>query len=256
MKSQLKKFSSIVFTGMAIVFSFTGCDNSSKKDLIIAAAGNLNFVMPQLVAEYKKQNENECQLVFGSSGKLFTQIKSGAPYDIYLSADTAFPNELYKAGLTEGGLTVFTKGRLALWSNIPITESIYDLLNRKDIQHIGVGNPKTAPYGGPTLLYLRSLGNIYSKIEKRIMYGESVSQVNQFVLSKSVEVGFTSLSSIIAANLEDEQYWREIPANLYPELFQGVVVLKSSKRKEEAIKFVEFLKSEEAQAILKNNGYQ
>lgn len=234
------------------IFLFS-CNTEKENYLTIAAASNVQFAMEEIITSFSKQNKINCKLITGSSGKLTSQIKEGAPFHVFLSADLKFPKELYNNNLTTKKPEVYAYGNLVLCSYNNNRILSLDSLTSKNIKHIGVANYKTAPYGKPAIEVLIKL-NIFNQIRKKLVYGENISQTNQFITSKAVEVAFTSKSTII--NNSNIKNYIPINPNLYSEIKQGIVILNSDTEKlKDAQKFYNFIFSKEGKNILKRNGY-
>lgn len=240
---------------ISTLVGLSSCSSNTKPDLILGAASNMQFVLPDLLVEFESQTGKKCTVIYGSSGKLFSQISAGAPVDIFFSADTIFPKQLESNKLTIGSKHLFALGQLALWSNEPISKSLGEFLKSKPSgSHWAMANPQIAPYGQATQECISNL-DMLEILKRSMVLGESVSQVNQFIYSKSVSFGFTSKSSVIAQNISPE-FWLEVPDSLYQNIQQTAVILKKSNEIELAHEFIVYLKSNTAQEILKRNGYK
>lgn len=246
-----------IYTLIMVLSMLMSCDNSSNKTSIrIATASNLQFVMDALVSEFSNKNQIDCELVFSSSGKLTAQINEGAPYDIFLSANMIYPNALEKAGKTYKQPKVYAFGKLVLWTMDTRINPSIDNLSHSIVEHIALANPKTAPYGKAaieTLNYYKALDPIKSKL----VYGESISQTNQFINSGSAQMGFTSKSVVLSKSMKNKGNWIEIDELAYKPIEQGIVIVKHPKKDmEAALKFYNFMFSAEAKIILTQFGYQ
>ena len=228
-----------LFSGLLL---FNSCDRA-KPDLTIAVASNLQFVIEEIIADYESETGQKVQMVTGSSGKLFAQIKNGAPYDVFLSADTLFPSRVIHDGIASNKFQVFAHGALVFWSSDSLKQVPTQMLPnlskywKNTTNKWAIANPKTAPYGLATKMYLESL-QVYDELLPFQVKGESVSQVNQFVHAKSVSFGFTSLSSVMSQKI-DPTFWFLINPNQYPLIQQTALILNSSIKSNEFIKFLE-----------------
>lgn len=222
---------------------------------MIATAANMQFVMIELTDTFKKKTGIACETILGSSGKLTAQIVAGAPYDVFVSADMKYPQALHEKELTLAAPKVYAAGSLVLWTAEDRALTWPESLTDRDFSHIAMANPKTAPYGTAALQTLQALG-LEGLLEPKLVYGESISQTNQFITSQAAQIGFTAKSVVLAPNLKDKGSWVDIPSQYHTPLKQGVVILKGrSDREAEATKFFEFLFSEEAKEILNKFGY-
>lgn len=238
---------------LLLAFAVSGCHKNPHK-LTIATAANVQFAMEELSQQFTSQSGIQCDVILGSSGKLTAQIKAGAPYDIFVSADMKYPNELYKTGLTTHKPEVYAFGRLVLWTSGNTVPSI-DSLNTPGIKHIAIANPETAPYGRAAVEALRHYG-LYDPVKNKLVFGESIAQVNQFILSKTAGVGFTSRSVVMSPQMKDKGKWTEVAENAYTPITQGAVMIKREGMNEvDALIFYRYLFSDQAREILKKYGY-
>lgn len=226
--------------------------------LTIAAAADLKFALDETVHTYRKNNpQDEISVVYGSSGKLFTQIQQGAPYDLYFSADIDYPKRLLTEGLTAGQVTPYALGRIVLWAPKAQRDaskmSLEDLVNPQ-IQRIAIANPKHAPYGKRAEEALKAT-KVWSQIEPKLIYGENISQTAQFVQTHNAEVGIIALSLALGTELAAQgNYWL-IPDNLHTPLMQGFVVTKRAEHHELAQKFSRFMTTPDVRQIMRKYGF-
>lgn len=234
---------------------FTACKKESDHKLKIAVAANMQFAIKEICAVFTNSTNIKCDIITGSSGKLTTQIAQGAPYNIFLSADIKFPNYLYQNGLTNDKPNIYALGSLIIWSNSDNTSTNLKSLNNNNIKHIAIANPKTAPYGIAAIEVLKQIG-IYANIKSKLVFGENISQVNQFILSETAQIGFTSKSIVPFIKNNEKGNYTEINQELYSPIKQGVVVInQTTKETEKSIKFKQFLTSGKVNYILKKYGY-
>jgi molybdate transport system substrate-binding protein len=227
--------------------------------LSIAAASDLRFAMPELAARFEQQTGAKLNVTYGSSGNFFAQMQSGAPFDLFFSADSDYPRRLASAGLADPAtLYEYALGRLVLWvpadSPVDVAHRGWDALLDPAIRKIAIANPRHAPYGRAAVVALKSAG-IYDCVERKLVYGENISQTAQFVQSGNAQAALLAYSLAVSPALQSAgKYW-EVPATAHPPLLQAAIVLQSSPRKALAQSFLQFLKSPEAQAILRRNGF-
>ncbi len=242
------------FTFLLCSISLISCTSKNDK-LNIAVASNMQFAIKELSKEFTIKTGIDCNLIISSSGKLTAQIKEGAPFDVFVSADMRYPNELFDAGFTSEAPKVYAFGTLVMWSMIDTIHPSIELLNHPSINHIAIANPKTAPYGKASIEVLKQY-DIYEKIVDKLVFGESISQANQFIISKSAEIGFTSKSVVLSSKLKQQGNWKEIEKTGYHGIAQGIVTLSKNQNKQNiSTMFSEFLFTDEAQKILKKHGY-
>lgn len=238
---------------IVFILIFTSCKQENSKKLTIATAANMQFVMADLIETFNEQTGIECETIISSSGKLTAQITEGAPFDIMVSADMKYPLELFKNGFTTSKPKVYAYGKLVLWSmNEDIDPSI-EILTKSNITHIALANPKTAPYGLASINVLKHY-HIFDSIQHKLVYGENISQTNQFIISKAAEIGFTSKSVVMASITKGK--WMEIDSTFYAPIAQGIALLNNNNNhSKEAQLFYDFLFSDHGKEILNKFGY-
>lgn len=226
-----------------------------QQKITIAVAANMQFAMEDLIEIFTRQTGIDCELIISSSGKLTAQIKQGAPFDIFVSADMKYPNEIHKSDLAAGPPKVYAYGKLVLWSMKDGFQPSLAGLAGDSIHHIAIANPKLAPYGVAAMDVLKN-HHLLDRVEKKLVFGESIAQTNQFVITKSAEMGFTAMSVVLSPELKDKGQWIEIDSESYAPIEQGVIVInRKNGPLEEAGRFYDFLSSAEAQTVLKAFGY-
>jgi len=248
----LLKINSIL---IAILLLFS-CQNNNTDKLRIATAANMQFVMTDLLVAFTAQTGIATEMIVGSSGKLTAQIKEGAPYDVFVSADMKYPKALYEAQLTTKTPEIYAYGKLVLWSNnIDIKPSL-SILSTDSVEYIAMANPKIAPYGKAAMEVLEYY-NLVDSVNAKLVYGESIAQCNQFILTQAAEIGFTAQSTLFSTQLRNSKNWVYIDEKSYQSIEQGIVILKQRRDfLEQANVFYDFLFSEKAQQILKQYGYE
>lgn len=234
-----------------------GMSQAQAETLTVAVAANVKYAFDDLAAEFKKDSGIEVQGVFGSSGKITAQVKSGAPFDAFLSADTEYPEALYKDGLAATNPRVYAYGVLVLWTakDLDLSQGLPLLLDAK-VQKVAIANPKVAPYGRAAIQALES-AQLKEAVRSRLVYGESITQATQYVDSGTADIGFIAKSVVIAPAMAGKGKWVEIPEGSYQPVAQAVVVLKhgAEAQSESANKFVDFLFTPKARAIFEKYGY-
>lgn len=230
---------------------------AAAEPLTVAVAANVKFVFDELKTAFKQSSGIDVNGVFASSGKINAQIKSGAPYDVFMSADMEFPAALFKEGLAVAAPAVYARGVLVLWTLRPLdlTQGMRALVNPA-VNKVAMANPKLAPYGREAMRVL-DFYKLRSAVEPKLVYGESIGQVNQYIDSQSVEIGFTAKSVVLAPQMTGRGKWIEVPRESYQPIEQGIVVLKHGAKINavSADRFVAFMSSAEARGILEKFGY-
>ncbi len=232
------------------------CQPSTEEKLTIATSANMQFAMEALIRTFSQETGIACATIISSSGKLTAQIKEGAPFDLLVSANLKYPRELFESGLATAAPEVYAYGKLVLWTALENRVLALDKLSDSSIRHIALANPKTAPYGMAAQEVLEHY-NYVAALKEKLVYGESIAQTNQFILSKAADMGFTAKSVVLSPSILGKGQWMEVDSELYTPIEQGVVLLKNrGGQKEEAAAFYKFLFSDRGREILTNFGYQ
>lgn len=246
------KGKSIVLTLLIAVFFNAYAVAQSIK---VATAANLQSVIKVLGADFHKRTHITIEPIISSSGKLVAQISNGAPYDVFLSADMGFPEKLSKDGFSDQPPVIYALGSL-----IVCNSQEYDLNNWQHkittdlIPKIAIANPKTAPYGHAAEEALTRL-NLINKVKTKLVYGESIAQVNTYISSGVVALGFTTQAFAVDMGRRKAFHWVAVDKKLYSPIQQGMVLLKNSPDKAAAHKFYNYMLSAPAKSILKKYGY-
>jgi molybdate transport system substrate-binding protein len=232
---------------------------ATAQEITVAAAADMSAALPDLVAAYTKKSGQTVNLSFGASGNLTNQIRNGAPFDIFFSADEQYPQQLIAEGLAvKDTLYRYAVGRLVLWvpndSPLDLSKLGIQALLDPAVKKISIANPATAPYGRAAEAALRHFG-IYDQVFSRLVQGESVSQAAQFVESGNAQAGLIALSHALAPPMKNKgRYWT-VPLDAYPTLNQAAVVISRSKQQDAAHRFLEFLHTPEATSLLAGYGF-
>ncbi len=196
--------------------------------------------------------------VISSSGKLTAQIMEGAPYDIFVSADMEYPKALLEQGAARGEVKIYAYGTLVAWSLNPLLLSeTPEYLLAGQIHKIAIANPRIAPYGKQSLNYLNTYG-VYEQVKPKLVYGESVAQTNQYIMTKAADVGLTAKSVVLSPGIKGKGVWVELPDSSYAPIQQGAVITKHGQEHhpQQSLSFYAFLFSEEARQIFRKYGYK
>jgi len=222
----------------------------------IAVASNFTGAMKELIHVFEKSSSHKVKASYGSSGKIYAQIKHGAPFQIFFSADQAKPFALYQQGLTAEKPFTYAFGALALWSSHPdVQHNELTRLQANDFNKLSFANPKLAPYGIAAREVLENL-NLIQATQKKWVQGENIAQAYQFVGSGNADLGFVALSQV----KNKTTYW-SVPSKLYSPIRQDAVLLSSGpnmssgKNDTAANAFLQFVHSEQSQAIIESYGY-
>lgn len=230
--------------------------SAHAEDVQVAVAANFTAPIQDIAAEFEKDTSHKLIVSVGATGQLYAQIKNGAPFQVFLSADDTTPEKLEKEQNTvPGSRFTYAIGTLALWSDKD--DYVQDgeaLLKQSDFNKLAIANPKTAPYGLAATQVMEKLG-LTDALKDKLVQGTNISQTYQFVSSGNAEVGFVALSQIYKdGKITDGSAWI-VPENLYDPIRQDAVVIKGKDT--EAVKtFVDYLKGDKAKQIIESYGYR
>ncbi len=230
---------------------------SVAQSIKVAVAANLQSVIKVLGADFNKRTGITVEPIIGSSGNLVTQIKNGAPFDIFFSADMNFPQGLFTDGFAVDKPVVYASGSLIVCSTQNLDLKHWQtLILKNDIGKVAIGNPAIAPYGKAATEALTKLG-ILDKSKNKLVSGESIAQVNTYITNGVVSFGFTSQSLLMDGNQITKLYWAAVDKKLYAPIEQGMVIIKHTDQTNLAPsqKFYKYLLSSPAKAIFKKYGY-
>ena len=246
---------------LGLIFFLTLAEHATQaqgKEIRIAAAADLKFVMGELSEKFKKQTGTDVNVTYGSSGNFFSQLPYGAPFDLFFSADIEYPKKLEAAGLAEPGtLYEYAVGRIVIWTpadaRVDVAKQGWKALLDVRVEKIAIANPEHAPYGRAAVAALQRAG-IYESVKAKLVYGENASQAAQFVQSGNAQAGIVAMSLAVSPAMSEGKRW-EIPAEMHPTIEQGAIVLKEGQNKEAARAFLEFVKSAAGRATLAEYGF-
>jgi molybdate transport system substrate-binding protein len=222
----------------------------------VAVAANFTAPMQKIAAEFEKDTGHRAMVSTGSTGKFYAQIRNGAPYDVFLSADTATPDKLQADGMVvEGSRFTYAVGKLVLWSaKLGFVDDQGQVLRRGQFKYLALPNPKLAPYGAAAVEVMKGMG-VLETVQSKFVLGENLPQAYQFVVSGNAELGFLALSQIIKdGKMIDGSVWK-IPADRHTPIRQDAVLLKRGNDNPAAVALIDYLKSEKARTIIQAFGY-
>ncbi|MDE2429049.1 MAG: molybdate ABC transporter substrate-binding protein [Burkholderiales bacterium] len=225
--------------------------------LSVAVAANVQYAFNDLKDAFRQDTGHEVQGSFSSSGKFVAQIENGAPFDVFLSADMRFPEQLYKDGFSTAAPQIYAYGALVLWTTKDVDLNSWQQSLRSDkIAKIAVANPKTAPYGRETVRLLNYY-KLDQTLQSKLVFGESIAQTNQYIHSGVADAGFTAKSVVLAPAMQGQGKWVDLPKAAYQPIAQGAVILKHGRENNAAVaqQFYDFLYSAKARAIFERYGY-
>lgn len=229
---------------------------SHGEKITIAAASDLKFAMAEVVEAFRRQHPGaQVEVVYGSSGKFLTQIVNGAPFDLYFSADIAYPRELASKGLASGEVRPYALGRIVLWSLDPqlANTPLKDLPNKK-IRKFAIANPQHAPYGLRAQEALQHQG-AWEALRPKLVFGENIAHAAQFIDSGAADAGIVALALVMSPAMQGKGNWTLIPADLHAPLEQGFVITRRARDNPLAKTFADHMETGPARAVLRRYGF-
>jgi molybdate transport system substrate-binding protein len=243
---------------LKILFIILFATYSMAGTIQIAVAANVSYAIDDLKKEFNKlYPDTKVKVTLGSSGKLTAQIKNGAPYQLFMSANMKYPNALYKNKTAVTKPIIYAQGAIALLSNKAqdFTKGI-KLLKDKKISKIAVANPKTAPYGKAAVEAMKNAG-VYNDVKQKFVYAESISQTVSYTVI-ATDMGVIAKSSLFSPKMAEFKKginWGEVDPKLYAPIDQGIVILKEGEKNAEVEVFYNFILSKKAKKIFEDFGY-
>lgn len=222
----------------------------------VAVAANFSAPMQTIATEFENVTGHRAILTFASTGKFYTQIQHGAPFEILLAADAKTPERLVAEGaaLADSRFT-YAIGKLMLWSPNPdLVDAQGTVLSEAGFTHLAIASPRLAPYGAAAIETLKRLG-LLERVQHRFVQGENISQTCQFVASGNAELGFVALSQVYAnGQLKGGSGW-VVPEELHNPIRQDAVILDQGKDNPAAVALMSFLQGSKAKAVIETYGY-
>lgn len=248
--THMKKSACIV--AFVLPFSFS----TLAEDVKVAVAANFSKPVEEIAKSFEKDTGNKLIISPASTGKLYVQVKNGAPFEVFLSADNKTPAKLIAESYgIQGSDFTYAKGKLVLWSgDADKIKNDDSALKAANFSHLAVANPKTAPYGAAAYEVMEQL-KLTSVLKDKLVQGENIAQTKQFVESGNAELGFVAMSQVFKnGKLNSGSMW-EIPTTMYSPILQDAVLLKAGEKSAAAKAFLDYLKGEKAKAIILSYGY-
>lgn len=233
-------------------YSLFSCIKPPKETIRIAAAASVQFALQALIEDFEATDSVKVDAVISSSGKLTAQIMQGAPFDLFLSADTSYPAFVHRNNKSLHPPFVYGQGQLVLWASDNKTQGLnLDLLTHPSIRKIGLADPNTAPFGQLSVRCLKQ-HHLYQKLLPKLVFGQSVAQVSQYVMTGAVDMGLSSLSIVLSK--EAAHHGIYLPINDF-KIPQSMVLLSSNRPpKKAALRFYRYMQSRAARRILQTYG--
>jgi molybdate transport system substrate-binding protein len=226
--------------------------------ITVAAAADLTEAINEIVENFQKATGCTIRVSTGSSGNFLSQIENGAPFDIFFSADIEYPKKLEAEGFAAPASTyLYAVGKIVLWvrndTQLDIGKGL-GALRDPSVRKIAIANPQHAPYGRAAQQALQNAG-VYDAVKDRLVQGENISQAAQFVESGNADAGIVALSLALSPGLKEKGRFSRIPENLYSPIEQGVVLVGTSKNRQGAQAFLNYIKTPVTAALLERYGF-
>ena len=227
---------------------------SAEDKLNVAVAANFIQPMQKIALLFEKKTNIKVEATYSSTGKLYSQIVNGAPYDVFLSADEKRPELLYKDGLAEKPF-VYASGQVILWSakkEFCQAKNWREAVQNNKIKKIAIANVKTAPYGAMAMVALKE-ADLWDRLQTKMVFAQDIAQSFQYAFTESVDMGFCAFSSAFSDKGKKGCY---LVVNEAPPVVQAACVVKQSKKAAAARQFADFLNSPDAKAVKISFGYR
>lgn len=221
----------------------------------VAAAADLEPVLPPIFEQFRQMTGIQCVATYQSSAALTTQIENGAPFDVFLSANMAYPERLIADGFASGKPVLYAKGTLVLWTRKDSHQPApsLELLRNPALKRLAIANPERAPYGKAAVAALEKLG-LYDALKPRLATAENIGQAAQFVDSGNADAGLISMTSAMTPRLAEDGRYFVIPKDLYPPIEQGAVPITKAANRDAARRLLDYLMSAPVQERLRQLG--
>ncbi|WP_455921081.1 molybdate ABC transporter substrate-binding protein [Pseudomonas putida] len=231
--------------------------NAQADEVQVAVAANFTAPIQAIAKDFEADTGHKLVAAYGATGQFYTQIKNGAPFEVFLAADDTTPAKLESEGdAVKGSRFTYAVGTLALWSaKDGYVDAKGEVLKANQFQHLSIANPKAAPYGLAATQVLDKL-KLTEATKAKIVEGQNITQAYQFVSTGNAELGFVALSQIFKdGKVTSGSAWI-VPANLHDPIKQDAVILNKGKDSAAAKALVQYLKGPKAAAIIKSYGYE
>jgi molybdate transport system substrate-binding protein len=228
---------------------------AAADSLNVAVASNFAGTLQKLAERFKSKSGHEVLISSASTGKIYTQIKNGAPFDIFMSADETHVDLLVKEGMGDAShAAIYALGKLMFISNIALSGKCQDVLSDAKLRHLAIANPQTAPYGVAAQQVMQRLG-VWNKLQSKLVLGENIAQTLQYVVSTSADAGFVAKSILVGDVVVKRACEWAVPDELYTPISQKMVLINQSRAKPAVLAFWDFMRTAEAVEIIRTSGY-
>lgn len=232
------------------------CHVLSADTVRVAVASNFAGPMREIARLFTSQSGHQVEMVASSSGKIYAQVRHGAPFDVFLSADQSKPSALVASGLAVAGSQfTYALGRLVLWSTNPsLIDNSPEIIRRGDFRILAIANSLLAPYGEAAVEVLQKLG-VFDEVAAKLVRGENIAQTFQFVKTGSADLGFIALAQLRDTGLAVSGSQWPVPETMHRPIRQDAVLLTSAAEKKAALALMRFLQSDQIRQVIAASGY-
>lgn len=240
-----------------LLFAFALFSPAYAEEVTVAVAANFIGPMETLAAGFEQETGHKAVVSSNSTGAFYTQIKNGAPYDLFFAADSATPARLETEGdAVSGSRFTYAIGTLVLWSKKKgFVDAKGNVLSKGKFAHLAIADPEKAPYGAAAVETLKKLGK-FDALQPKFVTGNNIAQAHQFIDTGNAELGFVALSQVYKdGKLTDGSGWI-VPDNLHEPIVQDVVLLVKGKDNPAAAALLQYIKGAKAAAVIQSYGYR
>ncbi|MCS6305769.1 MAG: molybdate ABC transporter substrate-binding protein [Nitrospira sp.] len=246
----------IILAWCLVLIACTAVTPVFAEQMLVAVAANFIPPFREIALEFEKSTGHQLKVVGGSSGNFYTQIKNGAPFDVFFSADNERPKKLEDEGLgVKDTRFTYATGRLVLWSANADLIKGEETVRSKNFKRLAMANPKTAPYGVAAMQALQKL-ELWESVQPHIVMGESIGQTMGFIESGNAQLGFVALSQIMDPKIKGKGSRWDVPTNLHEPIQQDVILLTKGKDNAGAKALLEFIAGPQSKTIIERYGYE
>lgn len=244
---------------MFLCFVLLTSERTLADEVNVAVASNFKSTLQKISNDFKVATGHDLKISSASSGKIFAQIKHGAPYDVFLSADEKLPDQLVRDKLASSESThIYALGKLVLIANLKTSRGCENIISSNRLKHLAIANPEIAPYGLAAKQVLQKL-DLWQQLQPRIVMGENAAQTLLFVSTKNADAGFVPQSMLHMAlnrgkTMDGVCVWN-VPTDMYAPIKQKMVLLNKAKDKPAALMFIQYMQSAAAREIIKASAY-
>ena len=245
----------IILVWCLVLIACTAVTPVFAEQILVAVAANFIPPFREIALEFEKSTGHQLKVAGGSSGNFYAQIKNGAPFDVFFSADNERPKKLEDEGFgVKDSRFTYAIGRIVLWSSNADLIKGEETLRSKNFKRLAMANPKNAPYGVAAMQALQKL-ELWESLQPHIVMGESIGQTMGFIESGNAHLGFVALSQIMDPKIKGKGSHWHVPTDLHEPIQQDVILLVKGKENPAAKALLEFIGGPQAKAIIERYGY-